>query len=338
MRFSVIVPVYNVKEYLEQCLDSIVQQDYSDYEVVIVDDGSTDDSATIYERFAAGATVPVQIVKQENKGLLQARRAGIKVANGDYFWHVDGDDALAPHAMNAVSGIINKFDPDVVLIGCSESSDFRTPLPGGMPGEQHFYVGGSLNDVRSAFLAGFIPSMWTKIARRTCVDIDSDYSRYGKLQLGEDQLQSLFILDNMRSAACIRAPLYFYRPNPCSITTNYREGQIAQYAMVKEAVYRQAVEWDTKWTGHEFAETALAGYLSNGFYDMRKNVGAKWFRRQFQEFRETPLYSLAIKRSESLRLEQRVFYTLLEKKMKLLAYWCLAVCRVATPLARCMNR
>lgn len=78
MRFSIIIPVYNVEEYLGQCLDSIAHQDYSDYEVVIVDDGSTDGSASIYERFAAEADVPVRIVKQENKGLLLAAVPGSK--------------------------------------------------------------------------------------------------------------------------------------------------------------------------------------------------------------------------------------------------------------------
>ena len=133
MRFSIIIPVYNVEEYLGQCLDSIAHQDYSDYEVVIVDDGSTDGSAAIYERFAAEADVPVRIVKQENRGLLLARRAGIKAANGDYYWHVDGDDGLAPHAMCSVSGIIDELNPDVVLICLSESPTFGSVLPGGCP-------------------------------------------------------------------------------------------------------------------------------------------------------------------------------------------------------------
>lgn len=338
MRFSIIIPVYNVEEYLGQCLDSIAHQDYSDYEVVIVDDGSTDGSASIYERFAAEADVPVRIVKQENKGLLLARRAGIKAANGDYYWHVDGDDGLAPNAMCAISGIIDELDPDVVLICLSESPTFGSVLPGGLPGEQRFYTGESLNDVRSAFLDGYIPNMVTKIARRSCVDADSDYSPYGKMQLGEDQLQSLYILDNMKSAACVREPLYYYRPNASSITANYREGQIAQYAMVKEAVHRQAVAWDSKWPGNGFAETALVGYLSNGFYDMRKNADGKWFKKQFQEFRDTSLYAEAIGRCGDLRLEQRIFFTLLEKKMDYLAYVCLVACRAATPLARSLAR
>lgn len=338
MRFSVIVPVYNVEEYLGECLDSIALQDYSDYEVVIVDDGSTDGSAAIYERFAEESDVPVRIVKQENKGLLQARRAGIKAASGDYFWHVDSDDGLAPCAMDTVSGIIDDLNPDVVLIGLSESSTFDSLLPGGMPGERCFYTEDSLNDVRFAFVDGYIANMVAKITRRSCVDVDFDYSSFGRVQLGEDQLQSLFVLDNMKSVACVREPLYYYRPNASSITANYREGQIAQYAMVKEAVYRQAVEWDGKWAGRNFAETALAGYLSNGFYDMRKNVSVKSFRHQFQEFRGTSLYSLAINQGASLRLEQRVFFTLLEKKKDLLAYWCLVACRTITPLARSLSR
>lgn len=338
MRFSVIVPVYNVEEYLGECLDSIALQDYSDYEVVIVDDGSTDGSAAIYERFAEESDVPVRIVKQKNKGLLQARRAGIKAASGDYFWHVDSDDGLAPCAMDRVSGIIDDLNPDVVLIGLSESSTFDSLLPGGMPGERRFYTEDSLNDVRFAFVDGYIANMVAKITRRSCVDVDFDYSSYGRVQLGEDQLQSLFVLDNMKSVACVREPLYYYRPNASSITANYREGQIAQYAMVKEAVYRQAVEWDGKWVGCNFAETALAGYLSNGFYDMRKNVSAKSFRHQFQEFRDTSLYSLAINQGASLRLEQRVFFTLLEKKKDLFAYWFLVACRTITPLARSLSR
>lgn len=338
MRFSVIVPVYNVEDFLGECLTSIARQDYSDYEVVIVDDGSTDGSAAIYERFASEVDVPVQIIRQKNKGLLQARRAGIMAANGDYFWHVDGDDGLAPHALLAVSKAIEDTDADVVIVGNSSSIDFDSILPGGVPGNQNFFRAEDVNFIRSSFLSGAIPSITLKIAKRSCVDRDCDYSGYGRLQLGEDQLQSLYILDSANSVACIREPLYFYRTNAGSITSRYREGQTMQYARVKEEVYRQAVLWDAKWPGNRFAEISLTGYLSNGFYDMRKNVGAKWYRRQFQEFRNTPLYAEAIRRCSSLRFEQRIFFALLEKKMNLLAFWCLLGCRVATPFARRMSR
>ena len=338
MRFSIIIPVYNVEKYLGECLKSIISQDYDDYEAVIVDDGSTDGSAAVYERFAAEANIPVHIVKQENKGLLGARRAGIKVAQGDYFWPVDGDDALAPGALKLVSDEIDRTGVDLVIVGASGSFNFDKALPGMVPGSQRLYAGSDINSIRSAFLAGYVPSIWAKVASRTCVDVECDYSEYGKLQLGEDQLQSLYILDHAESCVCLREPLYYYRPNDSSITAKYRAGQTAQYAVVKEAVYRQALEWDKKWPGYGFADAMLSGYLSNGFYDMRKNVDAKHFRKQFQEFRETELYTKAIGHAASLSFEQKSFYLLLNKKSDRLAYWWLLLWRAATPLVRTVSK
>ena len=338
MRFSIIIPVYNVERYLGECLDSIASQDYCDYEVVIVDDGSTDGSVAIYEHFAAEAKVPVHIVKQENKGLLGARRAGIKVAHGDYFWHVDSDDKLASNAMRRVSNLIEEHNPDLVLIGLTDSVDFATVLPGNMPGNQGYFSDEEVNLVRRAFLGGAIPNMVMKIAKAAIVDDERDYSEYGKLQLGEDQLQSLYILDHAESCVCLREPLYYYRPNDSSITAKYRAGQTAQYAVVKEAVYRQALEWDKKWPGYGFADAMLSGYLSNGFYDMRKNVDAKHFRKQFQEFRETELYGKAIGHAASLRFEQKAFYSLLDKKDDRLAYWWLLLWRAVTAVVRGVSK
>ena len=330
--------MYNVEKYLGECLKSIISQDYDDYEAVIVDDGSTDGSAAVYERFAAEANIPVHIVKQENKGLLGARRAGIKVAHGDYFWHVDSDDKLASNAMRRVSNLIEEHNPDLVLIGLTDSVDFATVLPGNMPGNQGYFSDEEVNLVRRAFLGGAIPNMVMKIAKAAIVDDERDYSEYGKLQLGEDQLQSLYILDHAESCVCLREPLYYYRPNDSSITAKYRAGQTAQYAVVKEAVYRQALEWDKKWPGYGFADAMLSGYLSNGFYDMRKNVDAKHFRKQFQEFRETELYAKAIGHAASLSFEQKSFYLLLNKKSDRLAYWWLLLWRAATPLVRTVSK
>lgn len=338
LRFSIIIPVYNVEKYLGDCLQSIVEQDFDDYEVIIVDDGSTDGSPVIYERFAAKAGPRVRVVKQANLGLLRARRVGIAAAQGDYLWHVDGDDALAPHALRTVSAEIDKANPDLLIIGASNTTKFDHLLPGLLPSKQRRYMADDMNLVRSAFLAGCVPSIWMKIAKRDCVDISRDYAEYGKLQLGEDQLQSLYLLDAARSCCCIRTPLYFYRTNDASITASYRKGQVADYTLVKDAVYHQAESWDEKWPGYGFVKTMLMGYLANGFYDMRKNVDSQHFREQFQDFTETNLYSVAIDYRKSLRAEQRLFYLLLESKHYVLAYWCALACRATTRLIRKVER
>ncbi|MDO5553870.1 MAG: glycosyltransferase [Planctomycetia bacterium] len=93
-RISVIVPVYNVAEWLEECLDSILNQTFQDLEVICVNDGSTDNSPDILKEYAAKDS-RITIIHQENKGLSEARNTGMKVAKGDYILFVDSDDYIA---------------------------------------------------------------------------------------------------------------------------------------------------------------------------------------------------------------------------------------------------
>ena len=91
MKVSVIVPVYNIEKYLARCVLSLKKQTYKDIEVVIIDDGSTDDSKTIAEKLVGGDDRFV-IISQENSGLSAARNTGLKHASGDFVMFVDGDD------------------------------------------------------------------------------------------------------------------------------------------------------------------------------------------------------------------------------------------------------
>lgn len=93
MKISVIVPVYNVESYLEQCLDSIVSQTFSNLEIILVNDGSTDKSGRICDEFAAKDS-RITVIHQKNAGVSSARNSGIDVATGNYFTFVDSDDWL----------------------------------------------------------------------------------------------------------------------------------------------------------------------------------------------------------------------------------------------------
>ena len=89
--FSLILPVYNVKDYLNRCVDSILKQDYDKYEVVLVDDGSTDGSSLLCDEIAK-LHANIRVLHKENGGLSSARNAGAKVAKGQYVFWVDSDD------------------------------------------------------------------------------------------------------------------------------------------------------------------------------------------------------------------------------------------------------
>jgi CDP-glycerol glycerophosphotransferase len=100
-RISVVVPVYNVADYLADCLDSILRQSVADIEVVAIDDGSTDGSPAVLAAYA-DRDARVRVIRQDNAGLGAARNTGIDNARGDYLWFVDSDDLLAPGALQTL--------------------------------------------------------------------------------------------------------------------------------------------------------------------------------------------------------------------------------------------
>ena len=90
---TVIVPIYNTGLYLEECLNSIVGQSYSDFQIILVDDGSTDGCEKICDKYAQ-IDSRIKVIHQKNSGLVNARKTGLKEADGDYIYYVDSDDWL----------------------------------------------------------------------------------------------------------------------------------------------------------------------------------------------------------------------------------------------------
>ena len=111
MLFSIIIPVYNVEKYLFDCLDSVRNQTFADWEAICVDDGSTDDSAIVLEAYAA-KDARFKIVGQPNGGLSAARNTGLSQASGDYVLFLDSDDWLERNALEVLSQ--NLFDEDML--------------------------------------------------------------------------------------------------------------------------------------------------------------------------------------------------------------------------------
>lgn len=120
---SVIVPVYNVQDYLPQCLDSILGQDYETLEVILVDDGSKDASGDICDRYAKMDS-RVRVIHQKNGGGGAAKNAGLRIATGEYLSFVDSDDYLEPGAYSHMLTLMKEKQADVVR--CSFRNVFRT--------------------------------------------------------------------------------------------------------------------------------------------------------------------------------------------------------------------
>lgn len=112
---SVIVPVYNTGKYLKKCLESIANQSYKDYELVIVNDGSTDNSLEVIQAFVHEHTdIDVIIINQNNNGLSAARNKGVEISRGEYITFIDSDDFIEPSMLSDLIGIANDTNTDIV--------------------------------------------------------------------------------------------------------------------------------------------------------------------------------------------------------------------------------
>ena len=110
---SIIIPVYNVEKYLRRCLDSVLNQTFSDWQAICVNDGSPDNSAEILAEYAARDSRFV-VVTKENGGLSDARNAGMPYANGEYIMYLDSDDFIHPQTMEIAYHLAQRDKSDIV--------------------------------------------------------------------------------------------------------------------------------------------------------------------------------------------------------------------------------
>lgn len=123
MLFSVIIPVFNVEPFLSQAISSVLDQDFTDFQVILINDGSTDESHSICRNFA-GLDHRVILIDQTNRGVSAARNAGMESATGSYILFLDGDDFMEPGALALLAEILSRC-PDIDLVTCAHR-EFRS--------------------------------------------------------------------------------------------------------------------------------------------------------------------------------------------------------------------
>lgn len=133
---SIVVPVYNVERYLDKCLSSLINQTYQNTEIIIVNDGSTDNSAQVIDKYKL-IDRRISVISQPNGGLASARNAGVRIAQGDYIMHIDSDDYLDADSINDLVTTAIKNFSDIVISGYKlvdyeyNEYDYRTARFGG---------------------------------------------------------------------------------------------------------------------------------------------------------------------------------------------------------------
>ncbi len=222
MLISYLIPVYNVKPYLPQCLDSILAQQGADFEVVLLDDGSTDGSGEICDRYAKARPDIVRVIHKENEGLLATRRRGFLEAKGDWFVCVDSDDYIKENHLQTIADTIRQYDCDMVMFDYESFYPDGHTEPSGIDiaGVQVF-EGDNKNDIyEKRLLKNKYNNMWSRAVKRSVMDFETDYSVYGVRNMCEDALQVLELYTRAERIVFVPEVLYAYRRNIASISAN----------------------------------------------------------------------------------------------------------------------
>ncbi|MEY8337987.1 glycosyltransferase [Lachnospiraceae bacterium 62-35] len=167
---SVIVPVYNVENYLYRSIESVLNQTYKNLEIILVDDGSIDESPDICERLKKRDS-RIRVIHQKNAGLSAARNVGIDICNGKYVFFLDSDDLLFPTAFETLYSLLKDNKADIAIGGTYTSFSSRYELPQNVSENTIIGKVGSIEAIEeSLYSKKFSPSAWGKLYKRGLFD------------------------------------------------------------------------------------------------------------------------------------------------------------------------
>lgn len=218
MRISVIMPVYNAARTLSESLESIRRQSFRDFELVFVEDGSTDNSVEILETFAASADFPCHIVSQlQNQGVAAARNRGLAAACGEYLAFVDADDRIEPQALETAVRALDAADGPVDIVGWDwtlgfekngrhmRQADYDTPLQ-------------ALKNLTGGTMRW---NLWLFLVRRKLL-ADNDIHFINGANMGEDMMLMLKAFACANNVIQLHEPLYRYNAaSPTSLSRQF---------------------------------------------------------------------------------------------------------------------
>ena len=209
-KISIIIPIYNAEKYLQECLDSILCQDYQNYEIILINDGSSDDSERICMEYLKSDS-RVKLINKKNEGVSSARNDGLDSANGDILLFVDSDDILEPNALQII--VDNIGDNDILCFGYKQlykdkRINFLYDKP--LSGKEQF----EKMVVMSDKVAGYL---WNKVFRISIIK-ENKLKLNKDLHYCEDMVFVVQYLKYCKKVRYINKCLYLYRMRKIIIT------------------------------------------------------------------------------------------------------------------------
>lgn len=221
MDISIVIPIYNTEEYLEECLESVINQTYKDYEVILINDGSTDNSLLIANKYANKYN-NIRVINQKNCGQSVARNRGIKEAKGKYIYFADSDDILEKNLLEDCHKKFEENDIDMVMFGykflCKNGIDEHLNNKEILISLSDEYVSGKDIFKKNIYINDFLAVVWTQMYKKSFL---LENKLFFQEKIFYEDLEFIFkaFLKSKRMIY-LNKSMYLYRRRPTSTTTN----------------------------------------------------------------------------------------------------------------------
>ncbi len=233
MRFTIVIPVYRAEAYLPECIESVLRQSFTDFELILVDDGSPDNCPSICDEYASRDS-RVRVIHQQNKGAVFARKAGLEAGTGDYVVIVDSDDYIEDSLLEKLSKIIDEFSPDIIKYNCKHFSDKFCYIQSNKFRNEYFNKD-NIDIVLSSVMydktidglnfGGVLYSLWSGAVRRELL-IQYQMPVPGNIRMGDDLAVTMPMICNCNSVYFADFVGYNYRCTEGSMVNSFNPNEL----------------------------------------------------------------------------------------------------------------
>lgn len=235
-KVSIIIPVYNAEEFLRNCIDSVLD---SEFEVILIDDGSTDKSAEIIKDYLKKYPDIIKAIFQENKGVSEARNAGIQSSTGTWIFFLDADDFLTKDGIKKIKKYM-KSSVDIIAFSYQRVLTHETKTSIGSNKEKHNVDSRNLM-IQALYGEGYddffsdydFRSSWAKMFKRK---LFNNHSFDKNIYIGEDFVTMLSIYSESRKCILVDSPIYCYYKNLNSTVNSFHKDYIRNFDIVNEKI------------------------------------------------------------------------------------------------------
>lgn len=312
MKFSIIVPIYNTQKYLKKCITSVIIQNFEDWELLLIDDGSTDQSGVIADEYAK-KDFRIRVIHNANQGQFSARLCGLRLAKGDFVLFLDSDDYWHPSLLSLVQEMIDNYDADMVMfpfLTVAENNPKSRLLGDYSPNNLEVNKEVLYKEIISTYKYN---ALFSKAFKRELInDFKFEEGYFSGVCYGEDKVLTLPIITAAKKIVYLATPVYYYRKHNDSVMQQIQIDRIDK--MITKGSFRIVYDYMHVWglLGPENIESLATYYLkhvSNVFSKVRRSCDTAKKRKAMMNYRWEDTVSHEVRKyafSKSLQFHEKV--------------------------------